>query len=72
MDLGNPWALLSGIMIGLVGMAVFIRGKKEGQVSGLVGGAALCIYPYFVTDMLLMWSLFALCITGIWWLKRFD
>ncbi len=72
MDFGNPWALLSGVLIGLVGMTLFMRGKREGQPSSLIGGLALCIYPYFVDNLALMWGSFAACIAGIWWLRRFD
>lgn len=72
MDLGNPWSLLSGVLIGLVGMTLFIRGKKEAQPSLLVGGLAMCIYPYFVTNIALIWTIFAACIGAMWWLRRFD
>jgi hypothetical protein len=72
MDFGNPWGLLSGIMIGLVGMTLFLRGKKDASVSNMIGGAAMCVYPYFVDNLLLVWLIFGACIAGMWWLKRFD
>ena len=72
MDFGNPWSLLSGVVISLVGMALFMRGKRDVNLPCLGTGIALCVYPYFVSSLVLMWVLFVACI-GVWYyLARND
>jgi hypothetical protein len=65
MDFDNPAALFSGLFIGLVGMGLFIYGKKQQNLRCLVGGMAMCVYPYFVTSLLLTWILAAICVGGV-------
>lgn len=66
MDLDHPAALFSGLFIGVVGMAIFLFGKKQSNPRCLLAGGALCIFPYFVTSLLIMWGLTALCLTGLY------
>lgn len=70
MDFSNPYTFISSLLIGTVGMVLFMRGKKEVNVSQLVGGGAMCIYPIFVTSVLLMWLIFAACVAGMYYLGR--
>lgn len=72
MNFGNPWSLLSGVVISLVGMVLFMRGKKDVNLPCLGAGVALCVFPYFVSSLLLMWGLFAVCMGGWWWMARQD
>ena len=65
MDLDNPAALFSSIIIGCIGMGVFIYGKKQANVWCLLGGAILCIFPYFVTSLLAMWGITVACLGGL-------
>ena len=53
----NFW--FASLIWGSVGMGYFIYGKKQGKLSAMLAGAALCIYPY------LFGSTFALCAIGI-------
>ena len=62
MDFSHPWALFSGLLIGLIGMAVFIYGKKQTDLKCLGVGVVLCVFPYFVTSLLLMWGLTVACL----------
>lgn len=59
MDLDHPWALFSGLLIGTVGFAVFMYGKKQANPRCLGIGVALSVFPYFVSSLLLMWALAA-------------
>lgn len=65
MDFDNPAVLFSGLFIGLVGMVLFMYGKKQHNLRCLVGGLAMCVFPYFVTSLALTWILAALCVGGI-------
>lgn len=47
-------ALLWGLLFGSLGAGFFVYGKKQGQVVPLVCGLLLIVFPYFVTNTLLM------------------
>lgn len=70
MDLNHPGVLFSGLFIGLLGMVIFMHGKRESKPSCLLAGAALCIFPYFVSSLLLMWAITGGTLTGLWALSR--
>lgn len=70
MDLTNPWTLLSGLILGAIGMALFIYGKKQTDLRCIAAGAVLCVAPYVIGSMLLLWLLSAAVIGGlIAWVK---
>jgi len=64
--LSNPALLLSGLFISLVGMALFMYGKKQGSLKCLVAGVALCGFPYFVTSLAVLWLVAGGCIGGLY------
>ncbi len=70
MDLGDPWMLLSGLLIGLVGIVLFNIGRKEVNFKLLTTGAALCVYPYFVGSLLILWLAFAGIMAGLYLAQR--
>jgi membrane associated rhomboid family serine protease len=55
MDLGNPMSLFSGLLIGLLGTALFIYGKKQERPLVLMVGIGLCLMPMFVASVLVQW-----------------
>jgi hypothetical protein len=53
MDLdGN--SILVSLLIGLVGAGCFMYGRRQGRIPAMVVGAALIVYPYFVSSIALM------------------
>ena len=48
--------MMAWLVFGLIGMAAFGYGKKQGNFNVLVLGGALMVYPYFVSDPLLLWG----------------
>lgn len=66
MDLSNPWLLMSGLIIGLVGLVMFNHGRKELDLKVLGAGVVLFVYPYFVGSVLVLWLIFAAIIGGLW------
>ncbi len=58
MDLGDPWMILSGLLIGMIGFMLFNIGRKEANLKLLATGAALCVYPYFIGSLLPLWLAF--------------
>ena len=62
MDLPSPNVLLAGLIFGVIGTAAFMYGKKQARFSAMAIGAALVVYPYFVSALWLLWGIgLALC-----------
>ncbi|MEZ6235545.1 MAG: hypothetical protein R3B68_15270 [Phycisphaerales bacterium] len=70
MDLSNPVALMSGLVIGGLGAAMFIFGTKQQRLMPVLGGVALSVLPMVVTSMLLLWGLTAACLGGVYWMEK--
>jgi predicted membrane protein len=51
--LNESW-LLWGLLFGSVGLGFFIYGKKQRAVVPLVCGLVLMIFPYFVSNTILL------------------
>lgn len=48
----DPGFLYLSIATGAFGSAYFIYGKKQGSAAPMISGAALCIYPYFIDNLI--------------------
>lgn len=70
MDLSSPASFLTSLIVGLIGMALIIYAKKAERPAPFVGGAALCVFPYFIHGVALTWLVAALCLAGTWALNR--
>jgi hypothetical protein len=46
--------LLWGLLFGSIGLGYFIYGKKQRAVVPLICGLALMVFPYFVSNALLL------------------
>ena len=51
--MNESW-LLWGLLFGSVGLGFFVYGKKQRAVVPLVCGLVLMIFPYFVSNTLLL------------------
>jgi hypothetical protein len=47
-------ALLLSLLIGCVGFVCFAYGKRQGRVPQMLAGIVLCVYPYFVSNLMAM------------------
>ncbi|MEM7683090.1 MAG: hypothetical protein AAF288_14140 [Planctomycetota bacterium] len=70
MDLSRPDVLFSGMLISLVGMAMFLYGRKAADPPCLVVGVVLSLIPWFAQSMLVLWALFAICLGGFYAVRR--
>lgn len=50
----TPASLLWGVLFGSIGLGFFIYGRKQRAVVPLVCGLALMIFPYFVSNNILL------------------
>jgi hypothetical protein len=47
-------ALLGSVVVGSVGLGVFVYGKRQRRVPHALVGVALMVFPYFVPNLALM------------------
>ena len=52
--MGTAATLLWGVLFGSIGMGYFIYGKRQQRGVALACGVALCAFPYFVSNVLLI------------------
>ena len=50
-------SLLWGLLFGSIGLGFFVYGRKQRTVVPLVCGLTLMIFPYFVTNTMLLVTL---------------
>ncbi len=46
----TPASLFWGVVFGSLGLAYFMYGKKQAAIMPMICGVALMIYPYFVSN----------------------
>jgi hypothetical protein len=69
-NLDNPWAVISGLVIGLIGMGLMMYGKKAESPAPIFAGLVLCVAPYFIASLLFSWLLTAGCLGGLYAISR--
>jgi hypothetical protein len=72
MDLGDPLVLISGFLIGGVGFVLLMYGKKEWNIKCLATGLVMCIFPYFISSLALMWLIAAVCVGGLYVASKYT
>lgn len=63
-------AILASIMIGTVGLGVFIYGKRQSRLPQMIAGVVLMAYPYFVSNVLLMAGIAMGLLVALWLVVR--
>jgi len=65
MDLSFGGLMLS-MLIGSVGVGLFVYGKKQSRIPQLVAGVVLIAYPYFVPNLWLMAGIAVALLAALW------
>jgi hypothetical protein len=65
MTMPDPSSLFLDLVIGAVGFALFVYGKKAARTPQLAAGLLLMVYPYFVSSALQMFWIGAAIIGGL-------
>jgi hypothetical protein len=65
MDLENS-SLIASLIVSSIGFVVFGYGKRQHRVPQIVAGLVLMAFPYFVPGALLMASIAAVLLLGLW------
>ncbi len=68
--LSNPGLLLSAGVISMVGLGVFMYGKRMEDHKSLGIGVAMMVFPMFVHSVLLMWIIAGACGAGLYFGPR--
>ena len=50
----DTWSILFSLSFSIVGLGYISYGKKENEVSFMVAGAVLLIYPYLIYNIWLL------------------
>ena len=65
----NPNGLILSLLFGMVGMGMFMYGRKAGRMVPLLAGVALMAVPYFIPNVLVL--LLVCCgLTALPWFLR--
>ena len=57
-------------LIGGIGMVLLAYGKKQVSPRCLLTGGVLCVFPYFVSSLLIMWLVAGACLGGLYLSSR--
>lgn len=60
----SPLQIAVAFFVGLLGMALFIYGKKAERPAILVAGLAMCVLPMVASGVLAQLGLAAVCVVG--------
>ncbi len=62
----NPNSLLASLALGTVGLAVFMYGKRQGRFPHMLVGVGLMVFPYFVSNVLVMAAIATALMAALW------
>ena len=65
MDLSDPTGLMAAVLLGGVGMGLFIHGKKSSNFKTLGVGLVLMVAPNFITSLWMDLALVAGCAAAL-------
>ena len=63
-------SLLWGLLFGSVGLGYFIYGKKQDAKIPLAAGVALMVFPYFVSNTVVLVAIGTVLLAIPWFLRR--
>jgi hypothetical protein len=59
-------ALLASFIPSGIGFVAFVYGKRQSRLPHMLAGAVLAIYPYFVSNIPLMFGIAAVLVLALW------
>jgi hypothetical protein len=65
--LPTPWYIAGAILFGLIGWAVYRRGRQSEQSRLVWMGLALMLYPYAVSETWVLWAVGAALTAVAFW-----
>jgi hypothetical protein len=62
--------LLWGLLFSSIGVGFFLYGKRQRSPAPLICGLVLCIFPYFISNVLVMVAIGAVLCAVPYFLRR--
>lgn len=59
-------SLLASLLVGSIGLGLFLYGKKQTRLPQLLVGLALMAFPYFVSSAALVYAIAGGLLAGLW------
>jgi hypothetical protein len=59
-------SLLASIVPSSIGFVAFMYGKRQGRIPHMVIGVLMMIYPYFISNVLIMLAIGGAMSLGLW------
>jgi hypothetical protein len=64
--------VLASLAVGSIGLVCFVYGKKQARVPQMIAGFILLVYPYFVSNALVMLGIAAVVLGALWLAVRYG
>jgi hypothetical protein len=62
----TPATLVLGGLFSLIGMGAFVYGRKTGRIGTIIGGGILTVFPYFVSNPVLIALIGTVIVIGMY------
>ena len=62
----NVDELFASFLVCSIGLVAFMYGKRQGRIPQILAGLVLLVFPYFVSNLFLMFGI-ALAVLGALW-----
>ena len=66
----NGNSLLAEMFVSSIGFVAFVYGKRQSRFPQMLVGLLLMGFPYFVSNVLLMFGVAAILLGGLWLMLR--
>ncbi len=66
MDLDSPAMLFSGLVIGTIGLGLFLYGKKAERPAPLAIGLGVSALPFMIHSVALLWAAAGASVAALW------
>ncbi len=65
-------SILASILVSGIGFVFFEYGRRTSRPPQLVGGLALMVFPYFVSNLMAMCAVASALIAAVWFFVKFG
>jgi hypothetical protein len=62
----NVGELSASFLVSSIGLVAFMYGKRQGRIPQMLTGLVLLVYPYFVSNVWLMFGIAAAILGAMW------
>jgi len=63
-------SLMLSLLFGCIGFGMFTFGRKTSRFVPMIAGGALCIVPYFITDITLLLIVCCVLMASPWFFRE--